>query len=103
MTNPEGRKKPWTEDGIRAYVEYAGREHSDYLQLGNALIDAPAYREFRAHGGKVIYCFGNDAKTLKRLSEMGLDFALTDHLDVMLPHFPTVFAAPVDEGIHAKK
>ena len=92
MTNPDGRGKPWTEDGIRAYVEYADREHSDYLQLGNALIDAPAYRAFRAHGGKVIYCFGNDAETLKRLSAIGLDFALTDHLDAMLPHFPTTFA-----------
>ena len=92
MTNPEGRGKTWTEDGIRAYVEYAGREHSDYLQLGNALIDAPAYREFRAHGGKVIYCFGNDEESIRRIAAFGFEFALTDNLDAMLPHFPTAFA-----------
>ena len=91
MTNPDGRGNPWTNDGIRAYVEYAECEKSNYLQLRDALIDAPAYREFRAHGGKVIYCFGNDEKSIKRVAALGFEFALTDNLDAMLPHFPTPF------------
>ena len=91
MTNPDGRGKPWTEAGLRAYVEYAWRERSDYLQLGGAMIDAPAYRDFRARGGKVIYCYGNSEKAVKRIAALGFEFALTDELDAMLPYFPTVF------------
>ena len=56
-----------------------------------AVPDAPAYRDFRARGGKVNYCFGNDAETLKKADALGFDFVLCDDLDAMLPHFPTRF------------
>ena len=91
MTCPSGRGATWTDDDIRAYADYAARENSQYLQLGDALRDAPAYRDFRARGGKVNYCFGNDAETLKKADALGFDFVLCDDLDAMLPHFPTRF------------
>ena len=53
---------------------------------------APAYRDFRAHGGMVNYCFANTEEDAKKIYALGLDFALTDNLDAMLPFFPTRFA-----------
>ena len=45
----------------------------------------------QGRGGKVNYCFGNDAETLKKADALGFDFVLCDDLDAMLPHFPTRF------------
>ena len=78
---------------VIAFVFYGGFiRKSDYLQKGNAMIDAPAYREFRTHGGKVIYCFGNDAESIKRITALGFEFVLTGNIDAMLPYFPAEFA-----------
>ena len=44
------------------------------------------------HGGMVNYCFANTEEDAKKIYALGLDFALTDNLDAMLPYFPTRFA-----------
>ena len=40
----------------------------------------------------VNYCFANTEEDAKKIYALGLDFALTDNLDAVLPFFPTRFA-----------
>ena len=87
-----GYVKKFTDEVLQAYVDYAKRNNFQFIQHGKALRDAPAYRDFRAHGGMVNYCFANTEEDAKKIYALGLDFALTDNLDAMLPFFPTRFA-----------
>lgn len=82
MTRTGNFNTKWTADQNTQYANLTIENRCSFLQLLSpcSLEDAKALHEF---GVKINYFFCNDPEKLASLLEIGVDFPLTDRLDVM--------------------
>lgn len=88
---PNSWTPPWSNETIRACVDNAIRERGEFIQPHFALTNPEAFRVFHEYGGKINYFWCNNAAEFRKLIEIGVDFPLTDCVEILLPSWPTKF------------